>query len=500
MMRQKLLRAAVAACLTACQTSPQAKEAKLLRQGQAQLAKKDYQRAAIDFRNAVQVMPQNAEAYYQLGVAYLQIPNLPQAAAALAKATQIDPKHAAAQLKLAELKAATRRERLVEEAAKTLESLVGSLPENPEASEVLAITELELGKREDGMRRLEATLRKFPTHLQSSVTLAELKLVQRDFAGAEQVSSRAYASATQSPAAALALGQFYLIRGEAAKAEPYIQQVLKAEPDNANGLAALAVIQRAGNRLDEAGRTYQLLAAAPPISNRPAHAIFLLETGHTPEAVAELRKLVYDHPDDRGVRTRLVTTYITLKQMGQALEVLNGALKKNPKDMDALLQRNALYLNSGRLVEAAQDVQEVLHLNPNSPDAHTALAAIRRAEEQPELERSELLTALELDPARAEIRLAARPKLPGGQPGKIRHPTVAPGAAGAKTERAHGDRTHMGVVGTEGFKGCRNIDRTALEDGPADRDRPPGSRAEAPAAGLCESPFGRRRGTAAGSG
>src|ERR1035441_10988097 len=54
-----------------CNRSPQAKEAQYLKRGIALIAKKDYGRAALEFRNAIKAMPKDAEPYYQLGLAYL---------------------------------------------------------------------------------------------------------------------------------------------------------------------------------------------------------------------------------------------------------------------------------------------------------------------------------------------------------------------------------------------------------------------------------------------
>ena len=71
--------------------------------GAALLAKKDYGRAALEFRNAVKVMPKDAEPYYQLGLTYLASGNARNGVAALRHATELNPKHAGAQLKLAEL-------------------------------------------------------------------------------------------------------------------------------------------------------------------------------------------------------------------------------------------------------------------------------------------------------------------------------------------------------------------------------------------------------------
>ena len=91
-------RICIAGFLVGCGSSPQAKEAKFLKKGQEYLAKKDYARATLEFRNAANVMPRDAEPHYQTGLVFLETGNMASAVNAFQKATALDPKHAAAQL------------------------------------------------------------------------------------------------------------------------------------------------------------------------------------------------------------------------------------------------------------------------------------------------------------------------------------------------------------------------------------------------------------------
>src|SRR5579862_3745978 len=84
---------------SACRTSPEAKEAKYLKRGEALLAKKDYSRALLEFRNASVVMPKDAEPFYRMGLAYLGTKDVRNAVQSFRKATAINPKHQKAQLK-----------------------------------------------------------------------------------------------------------------------------------------------------------------------------------------------------------------------------------------------------------------------------------------------------------------------------------------------------------------------------------------------------------------
>src|SRR4051794_20159856 len=55
-----------------CARSPESKSARYIESGKKLLQQKDIPRALLQFRNAVQTTPKSAEAYFQLGSAYLE--------------------------------------------------------------------------------------------------------------------------------------------------------------------------------------------------------------------------------------------------------------------------------------------------------------------------------------------------------------------------------------------------------------------------------------------
>src|SRR5215475_16214451 len=89
--------------LSACTQSPQAKEAKYLEKGRKEFEKKNYAAAILHFRNAAAAQPRDAEPYYQLGLTHLAGNDLITAYRFFLKTTELNPKHAGAQLKMAEL-------------------------------------------------------------------------------------------------------------------------------------------------------------------------------------------------------------------------------------------------------------------------------------------------------------------------------------------------------------------------------------------------------------
>src|ERR1035438_2935014 len=116
--RASILLLIAALAVTGCRRTPEAKMAKFLAEGEKQLEKKDYPRAILQFRNASQAKPKEAEPYYQLGRAYLASGDLNRAAASFDRSFKLNPKRTDAQLKWAEIMSISGKKTDVVEAEK----------------------------------------------------------------------------------------------------------------------------------------------------------------------------------------------------------------------------------------------------------------------------------------------------------------------------------------------------------------------------------------------
>ena len=99
--------------LYGCEGDPQAKKVRYTQKGLAYMAEKKYTAAVLEFKNAVQLGANDAQAHYQLGLAHLHVTaehrergaltDLRAAFRALNRSVQLDAKNIDAQLKLGEL-------------------------------------------------------------------------------------------------------------------------------------------------------------------------------------------------------------------------------------------------------------------------------------------------------------------------------------------------------------------------------------------------------------
>ena len=392
--------------LVGCARSPQAREARSLKRGQAFLEKKDYARATLEFQNAAKFMPRDAEPRYQLGLVYLQAGNVAAAIASLQQATSINPKHAAAQLALAEMMVTSQRKEILQDAEKRLREVIAESPNSVDAIEALARAESNLGKPGDAAKLFDEAVEKAPADLRAAVRSANFKISQKDFTGAEEVLRKAVKAAPNSPDAALALGRLYIQRGRASEGETEVRQALALNPKSAPALLSLAVIQLNTNRAADAEQTYKQLASLPNKDYKPMYGLFLFQQGKQEAALAEFSRLANADPDNRDARTRLIAAYVQLNKIPEAEAVLAKALNRNPKDNDALSQRTELRWRSHDVAGALKDVQEVLKLQPNSAVAHYQLAKIKTTQGFALTARQELNQSLSLDPRYLPARLA----------------------------------------------------------------------------------------------
>lgn len=375
--------------------SPRQREARFLASGQQYLKAGDLARAIIQFRSAVRAMPADPEAHYQLGLAYLQARDPAQAALALRRATELNPHHSQAQLKLAQLMLASTNRDLIQKAQLRIQQILSDSPANADALYLLAASQMGMGEAQQAAESLGRALERQPQHLKSAAALALLKLRQNDPNGAEAVLKKLVDSNSRSADAAALLGSFYVAR-QPAQAEAMFLRAAQIDPKNGPALLQLAALQLRAGRRPEAEQTYKRISELPDRRYRPVYATYLMTIGKTSAGIAEFEKLAGKDPGDRAARDRLTAAYLAAGRVAEAQTLLTKALKANPKDVGALLQRAQISISQGKYPDAESDAVQVLHYQANSADAHYVLAVVQKARGSELQQRQELNEAVRL--------------------------------------------------------------------------------------------------------
>jgi putative PEP-CTERM system TPR-repeat lipoprotein len=366
------------------------------------MEKKQYDRALLELKNAAKADPRGAEPYYQAGLAYLAMGDYQTAYRTLIHATEVDPKHTAAQLKVAELigssAASTTDPKTLAEAEQRVQSALAIVPDNADALTALGLTQYLLGKPADAVKHLEAALEKFPQQLQAAKTLAVIKLNQKDFSGAEQILKKVAEASPRSPEGQVALARFYIMNRRISDAEIAYRRALAIDPKYGTALLDLAQLQLGAARKEDAEKTLVALSALPDKQYRPLHAIYLFEQGRHAEALQEFEQQAKTDPNDRDAFQRLTSAYFFTKRFPDAERAINAALKQNPKNIDALIARSQVYIITAKFSEAQVDLNQVLKFQHDSATAHYLLSKVHQARGEQPQRRDQLGEAVQLDP------------------------------------------------------------------------------------------------------
>lgn len=381
-------------------------------EGKKLLEKKDAPRAILQFRNAVQANPKDPEAYYQLALACLTAGDVRQGVVALRKTLDLNPKHAGAELHIAQLMAATVDPDMLKDAQQRLNGLLEGAPDDPRALHALALTELKLGEPEDAIQHLARAATAAPGELIIAVTMAQAKLQQRDAKGAEQILQKAVENSPKSADAHLVFADFYFSQKKTAEAEEQLKRALEIDPKSGPALMSMGRLQLVAGRKREAEQSFKQLSGFAGYES--IYGLFLSQEGRRDEAVQEFESLRKAHPEDRQIRTHLVAAYQGVNRLNDAKKILADVLKKNPNDLDALVQRGELLMGSGDYPEAEADLNKVLKLKADSPQIHYVVAKLNQARGNDLIYREELSEALKLNPYLLTVRLEAAQDLISG--------------------------------------------------------------------------------------
>ena len=386
-----------------CDRSPQARRNQYLAKGKTFLQKQSYSRAVLEFKNAAQVAPADAEVYYQLGIAYSGMQDFRSAVMSFRKSVDLDPKHTMAQLRYSQLASMTNDKDMIEDARNRLKALLQRSSGNAEMLNALAFTDLKLGNAADAERTLEQALAQSPGEVGAALLLAQTKLSQKNPQAAEAVLKKACQDAPKVADLPRYLGELYIAQQKMPEAEKQLRAALQIDPKSGPALMDLARLQLTTGQKGEAEQSFKRLSSFPGYESM--YALFLWDDGRKDEAIREFQKLYQQNPSNRTARTRLVAAYWSANRPPDAKRVLQDALKKNPRDNDALLQRGEIYLAEHQFNDAEDDFNRVLKAMPSAPEIHYLLAKLSQARGNLLTYRQELSSALQLNPDLLPVRL-----------------------------------------------------------------------------------------------
>lgn len=421
--------------------SPKDLEAKYVASGKTLYESGDLAKAAIEFKNALQIQPASLEPQYYLGLIAEKQDKFDAAAAAFQKVADADPKHFEANRKAGQYSLMGGS---ADGAKRYARQLIANAPDKPDGHTLMGAALLLQGKLPEAEKEARAALALDPNNVDGRVVLAgrqarggdldtALATVEQGLAVAPKnkdlllVKLKILFDQKKTPDVVAVLRQMHEIdpananytidlanqlagTGELAEADSVFKQALESNTDSDTLIAAYAGFLIQKRSLDEAIKQIKSLAEQTKLA--PKYVLLLEQLYIQAHKFDDAAALMHDlekngvNANDR-LRARVELARIVAMQgkSDTALEQINAVLTDDPANEPALLLRGAIMLNMGKYDSTIADAKSVLRKNVNSIPALVLVSKAYEASGDGVLAINALRSVVRLAPNDVDSRL-----------------------------------------------------------------------------------------------
>lgn len=285
-------------------------------------------------------------------------------------------------------------------------SATGARPEvTTRNNEGLAL--LARGRFAEAERAFREALVEQPGQPQLLVNLGIALRLQGRAEEARPLLEKALANPVTKRMAGQELAQIEFHRGDLDSAERYCRLVLEAEPQAADVLHTLGLLEERRGRFAAAEEAYRRAAEADPDAAEPRNNLGNLAKarGRLAEAERWYERAIEADPHFMGAYNNLALVYQERGQLDKAIEWYGKALAKEPANAIVLNNLGSLYYAKGNLPEARRLWEEASRADPRYASPLNNLAGIEIAQGRWEAAETLLRRALDLDPHYGDARI-----------------------------------------------------------------------------------------------
>lgn len=419
----------------------ESRKAKYMGKGQEYLATGNLEKARVEFRNALQIAPNDSQARFENGVVAEKLGNPRQAAGFYQGAIDANPDNLPARVALARLYVlgGAPQQSLdtltpaiakhpddpgvltVRAAAKVqLKDPAGALadaerafrlaPDNEDTVAVLAGIYQASGQSAKAESLLQDAVKRNPATVQLRLTLAQLESGLNKQSEVEALLIDLVRLKPEDKANRLRLAQFYARLDQPDEAERVLRDGIKALPAERDLKVALVDFLAARRSREAAEKELIGFVAAYPKDYELKYALaqFYAQGKEVPKAEAVYRGVIADAGlEAAGItaRDRLAALLIEQHDIPGAEKLIGEVLAKSPRDDDALILRGNLALAHKDPKAAIADLRSVLRDEPNAVGVMRVLARAHLANGEPALAEETMRRAVEANPKDPGARL-----------------------------------------------------------------------------------------------
>jgi tetratricopeptide (TPR) repeat protein len=378
-------------------------------QGMSYLAKQDYVKASIEFKNALQLKGDLVGAFRGLAQIDEHNGNLPGLAGNLRSIAEYDPKDLDTRMKLGRLYLAGGA---LESALKIANEAVELAPQNPDVLAIKAMALLRLKDPDGATATAQKALSIDPANVDANSVLAATKFSQNDFDGALKTLGNIAGPHKEDPAIVMLEVNIYNRMGNLQQVETLLRRLIALHPKESIYRTQLIKFFVVNKRSDDALKELRAVTVANPndleaeielvgllgstkgLDAARAELVARIGTGgrvfpfqialarldfgqgRVADSTAALEKLIGSagSPDDAMLaRTTLAEMYMAKNNIAAAEPLITEIIRLENHNVIGLRLRAAIHVERGQFDDAIADLRVALNEQPQSPELLAAL-------------------------------------------------------------------------------------------------------------------------------
>lgn len=388
-----------AIALTGCaEENPQ----QFIKEGKSLVEKGDVESARVQFKNALQINPQLAEAYYGLALLDEKAKDFKSMRRNLLDTVRLDPKHVDAQVKLGFLQ--------INEIEKAKEQVVIAFELAPEDNNAILLDgQIHLLDKdyEGALSRASRVLADDPLMVEAIWLEAYVFLEEKRYDDALASLARGLDVQPDNLELGLLKIKLYKAQKKYDEVNRTYEELVELHPeDKVLGYARLEVLARTAKEAEPVEKALRdALAKDPSDMTLKLTLVDMLERSNVDQAEKQLKEFIQDSPEDTTLKGRLAGLYIGYKKYSQAEELLKQIVDKDPIGKEGLIAKvrlSELSLQQKDKATAEKLLGEVLTVDNANSDALLLRSSLR-------------LAAKDYDGAVSDLRIVLRDKPDSGQ-------------------------------------------------------------------------------------
>ncbi|MDQ3130621.1 MAG: tetratricopeptide repeat protein [Acidobacteriota bacterium] len=348
----------------------QSKDTHLAR-GEEYLQKRKFHEAVMEFRSAVEIDKNSAQAHWGLARAHENLGQFTETLDELRKTVELAPENLEANAKLGNYFLLTQPP-MIDEAAKTLEQIFARDDKFIEGH-ILKASILAAQKKPDAevVEVLNQAIALNPNRTESYLSLARFFMSKDKAAEAEGAIKKGIAVNPNVAAGYVEYGRFLDYANRTTEAEAQFVKATEVEPKNIEAREAQAEFYLAARQYEKAETAYRELVQIQ--QNSPESRLqlgnFYAVIGREDEALKVFSEILKDAPEYVRARYRLGEIHLDRKETDKVNEQIEVLLSINDDDTEALMLRARVKLQENKAEEAVKDLEEILKKLPSQKDA-----------------------------------------------------------------------------------------------------------------------------------